>query len=75
MTEEGKVPANIIIAIIVITILAVFFILPIILNAFIGRTTCKIVGMIIVEIFFKSGPFTGLLTQAGVNVGCDLLPF
>ena len=62
-------------AIIVITILVVFFVLPIIFNAFIGRSVCKIVGGIFVNIFFNSGPLTGLLTQAGVNTGCDLLPF
>ena len=80
MVEEIKIPAEILIGFVVITILVSFFILPMIFEIFIGRGVCKFIGHIIVEGFLRSsitgGPsVTAGPTHAGVDTLCEFLPF
>lgn len=78
MTEEIKIPAKILIGIVVITIIAGIM-LSMLLNLFLGRNICKFLGGMFIETFFSGGPIDiGLTTgigHAGANVFCDWLPF
>lgn len=79
MTEEFEIPANIIVAIIVLIILVAGFLIDMIYNLFVGRTICKVLFRMVIPIFVSGGPVSGGiaggLTTAGTNVGCDLIPF
>ncbi len=74
MSEAIKSPAMIIIILVVIVIL-LFFLVELLFNVKLGRATCKFVGLYVLKGLGLYGlPITGVLTEAGINSICDLLP-
>jgi hypothetical protein len=74
MTEALKVPATIVIVLLVLVILVAAFILPILFDVFIGRGICKFMGSMIITAWLGESLSAGP-TIAGIHAGCDLLPF
>jgi len=80
MVDITETVPMVLIAIVSLTAILIFFLLPMLFEVFIGRNFCKFLGFSAIAYAKENSLLIGLLesfgiTEAGINFSCNMLPF